>query len=268
MNDKIEKTSSHLEIGGVSLYVEETGSRSPTLVFLHYWGGSHRTWDDVIERLGEPFRSVTYDLRGWGRSGAATDGYSISKLADEAASLIDHLRLEEYVLVGHSMGGKVAQLLASRRPPGLIGLVLVAPASPTPTRLPDEAAQQQLHAYDNRDTALQTIAFLTARMPEPATVEQIVEDSLSGVPEAKLAWPTQAILEDISPEVLKINAPTLVLAGEHDRMDSIEQHRREIIARVSDARLQVVQGSGHLSPIDEPSQLAKAITEFVRRELC
>jgi pimeloyl-ACP methyl ester carboxylesterase len=154
------------------------------------------------------------------------------------------------------MGGKVAQLLASRRPGGLVGLILVAPATPTSTHFPEEALQRQIHAYDNRETVLQTIAFLSARTPVPEIVEQIVEDSLSGVPDAKLAWPTSAIREDISAEVPHIAVPTLVLAGEHDHLDSVEQHRREILTRISNSRLEIIPGSGHLIPIDEPLALA------------
>lgn len=251
------------DIGEVSLYVEERGAGDPSLVFLHYWGGTHRTWREVTADLERTFHTVTYDMRGWGRSGAAGSGYSIAELANEAAALIEQLGLKTYVLVGHSMGGKVAQLLASRRPAGLVGLVLVAPASPAPTRFPEEAKQQQLHAYDSRETVLQTIAFLSARAPGAAMTEQIVEDSLSGVPEAKLAWPTAAILEDVSAEVSRIAVPTLVLAGEHDRLDSVEQHRREIIGRVPQAQLKIIGGSGHLIPVDEPRQLASAIGEFV-----
>lgn len=249
-------------IGNVTLNIEEQGTGEPALVFLHYWGGTHRTWNQVAAALSSDFRTITYDLRGWGQSGPASD-YSIPALADEAAGLINQLSLTNYVLIGHSMGGKVAQLLASRQPSGLKALILVAPASPAPTRFPEEALQQQIHAYDNRETVLQTIAFLTARPPAPSIVEQIVEDSLSGTPEAKLAWPTSAILEDISPQVSSIAVPTLVLAGEFDRLHSIDEHRREGVARIPNARLEVIRGSGHLIPIDEPSQLASAIRSFV-----
>ncbi len=252
-------------VGGVSLHVQEEGEGKISLVFLHYWGGTHRTWRKVISELATSFHTVAYDMRGWGQSGASEGGYSMPELADEAALLIQELELENYVLVGHSMGGKVAQLLASRHPAGLLGLVLVAPAAPTPVRLPAEALQQQLHAYDNPETVLQAVALLSARIPEPHIVEQIVEDSLSGVPEAKLAWPTSGMLEDLSSEASRIAVPTLVLAGEQDRIDPIEQHRREIVGRIPGAHLEVIAGSGHLVPIDEPVRLAHAIADFATR---
>jgi pimeloyl-ACP methyl ester carboxylesterase len=184
-------------------------------------------------------------------------------LADEALSLIEKLGIKTYILVGHSLGGKISQLVASRNPEGLKGLVLVAPAPPTPLRFPDEAREIQIHAYDNRENVLQTISFLSARTPSPDIVEQIVEDSMSGCREATLAYPTASILEDISSEVSKISVPTLVLAGELDRVDSMEQHRREVVARIPNARFEIIQGSGHLIPIDEPVQLANAIEQFV-----
>ena len=83
------------------------------------------------------------------------------------------------------------------------------------------------------------------------------------MPEAKLAWPTTAIREDTSAEVGRIAVPTLLLAGEQDRLDSVEQHRREVILRIADARLQIIPGSGHLVPVDEPAALADALKAFV-----
>ena len=176
-----------IAIDNVTLNVQVLGQGEPTLVFLHYWGGTHRTWSVVTPQLTSDYRVVTYDMRGWGHSSAAVDGYSIAALANEATALIQQLGLRTYVLVGHSMGGKVAQLVASHRPEGLKGLVLVAPATPTPSHMPEEAKQQQMHAYDDREAVLQTISFLCARMPSAEIVEQIVADSLSGAPEAKLA---------------------------------------------------------------------------------
>lgn len=255
-------------IDGVSLYVERRGEGQPTLVFLHYWGGTGRTWSKIAAQLQSQFEVVTYDMRGWGHSAPSPDGYSMHALATEALRLIEHIQLKRFVLIGHSMGAKVAQLLASGRPKGLVALVLVAPATPTPNHLPKEAKEQQLHAYDNRETVLQTLAFLSSRTADTAeSVEQIIEDSLSGQPDAKLAWPTAGMLEDISSEVGKIEVPTLVLAGERDRLDSIEQHKQEVVARIPGAVLEIIPYSGHLLPIDEPRRTADAIRAFLQERL-
>jgi 3-oxoadipate enol-lactonase len=191
-------------------------------------------------------------------------GQALTDLADEALSLIEKLGIKTYVLVGHSLGGKISQLVASRNPKGLKGLILVAPAPPTPMHFPEEMRETQIHAYDNRENVLQAIGVLTARTPSAEIVEQIVEDSMSGSREATMAFPTSLIFEDISAAVSKINVPTLVLAGELDKVDSIEQHKREVVARISGARLEVIAGSGHLLPVDEPVQLAQHIARFVQ----
>jgi 3-oxoadipate enol-lactonase len=147
----------------LSLNVLESGAGEPTLLFLHYWGGSARTWNCVIEQLCSTFRCIAYYQRGWGESDAPADGYTISDLAGDAAALVRALDLKRYVLVGHSMGSKAPQFLAAQRPIGLEALVLVAPASPLPQNIPQAARRAQLHATT---AATQTIAFLTAHPGE------------------------------------------------------------------------------------------------------
>jgi 3-oxoadipate enol-lactonase len=252
-----------MKVQGLSIHVEQRGSTEPTIMFLHYWGGTSRTWSRVAAKLQGKFRTIAYDARGWGRSDKPVAGYALADLADEVLTLARGLEVNQFVLVGHSLGGKIAQLAASRRPAGLLGLVLVAPAPPTPLRFPDEMRETQIHAYDNRENVLRTIDLLSARTPSPEIVEQIVEDSMSGSREATVAYPTASILEDISSEVPKIAVPALVLAGELDQLDSIEQHKREVVGRIANARFEVIPRSGHLIPIDEPEELARHIENFV-----
>lgn len=128
-----------LEAGGLSFNAVETGVGEPALLFLHYWGGSARTWNKVTSSLSADFRCVAYDQRGWGESDAPPQGYSIRDLAVDAKEVLGALEIQRYVLVGHSMGGKVAQWLAAQRPVGLEKLVLVAPAAPTPQNIPEPA---------------------------------------------------------------------------------------------------------------------------------
>src|SRR5262249_50901587 len=115
-----------IETNGAALRIAEGGTGEPALVFLHYWGGSARTWQRVLHWLGEQVPWGAINQRGWGGS-VATDGrYALADMADDVERVVRTLDLRRYVLVGHSMGGKVAQIVAKRQPPGLARLVLVA----------------------------------------------------------------------------------------------------------------------------------------------
>jgi pimeloyl-ACP methyl ester carboxylesterase len=235
-----------LKAGRLSFNVLEMGAGEPALLFLHYWGGSARTWKVVMASLAADFRCIAYDQRGWGGSDAPPQGYSIRDLAVDAKEILRSLKIRRYVLVGHSMGGKVGQFLAAQRPIGLEKLLLVAPAAPTPQDIPEFARQAQLHAYDNRENALKALEFLTAHPPNDDLCEQIIADNFAAAPQAKLAWPTFSAYEDISVELRNIAVPTLIVAGDQDRQDPVEQHKREVLPRIPSARMEIIGNCGHL----------------------
>jgi len=248
---------------GIHIHVTERGEGNLPLVFLHYWGGSSRTWDHVIAALPQPYRTIATDHRGWGESDAPVSGYALSDLADDAQGVIEAMNLQRFILVGHSMGGKVAQLLASRRPRGLVGLVLVAPAPPRPLDLPAEIREIMVNAYSTRENVVMSIKqMLTAKPLSAKDVEQVVEDSLRGAPPAKRAWPLAASLEDISQAVLAISVPTVVIAGEFDKVDGIDTLKNELLSRLAQAVLHILPGTGHLSPLESPREIAQLINDF------
>lgn len=250
---------------GVELHVEQRGAGSPALVFLHYWGGSSRTWRHVIDALAPKWRTVAFDQRGWGQSQGPAIGYALSDMADDAQAVIDTLELEQYILVGHSMGGKVSQLLASRRPRGLIGVVLIAPAPPSPMAAPLEVRQGMMHAYDSRESIMATIEHVLAPGGlVDADLESVVADSLLGAAPAKEAWPLMSSQEDITSVVHHIDVPVMVVSGEHDLVDPPEVLRRELLTRISHAQLIILPGIGHLSPLEDPGSVANIIAAFSR----
>lgn len=251
---------------GVNIHVEQRSGREdePTLVFLHYWGGSSRTWDRVIAALPGRYPTIATDHRGWGASDAPADGYAIADLAIDAQRVIAALGLQRYVLVGHSMGGKVAQWIASRRPAGLAGVVLVAPSPPSPMVLPDEQRAAMAHAYDTRESIEWVLDnVLTGKGLDAEARAQVIADSLRGAAPAKLAWPTAAMLEDISADVVAINVPVLVVSGECDQVDRIETLKSALLPKIAGARMHVLPGVGHLSPLEAPKALAAVIDAFV-----
>jgi len=250
---------------GIVLHVEEQGDGELALVFLHYWGGSSRTWKHVTTGLAPAFHTVAIDNRGWGQSDAPNDGYALTDLAADAEGVIEALKLRRYVLVGHSMGGKVAQLMASRRPAGLVGLVLVAPSPPQPMAMPDEAREMMAGAYTTRATVEATIDnVLTARPLSAEDREQVIADSLRGAPPAKIAWPKATSLEDITGQVGIINVPVIVIVGESDRVDSPALLQVELLTRVPQAAMRVLPSTGHLLMLEAAEQLIPLIEEFCR----
>jgi len=249
---------------GIQIHVKDQGDGTLPVVFLHYWGGSSRTWDDVIAALPAGYRTIAPDLRGWGDSDAPAAGYALADFADDAQQMIAAMNLNRFVLAGHSMGGKIAQLLASRRPQGLAGLVLVAPSPPVPLALPAEVRAAMEGAYLSRESVGMAIdQMLTAKPLSPKHREQVIEDSLRGASHAKLAWPQSTSLEDITLDVAAIDVPTIVIAGELDRIDGTAILEGELLTRVPHAVMHVLPGTGHLSPLESPVEVAGIIREFV-----
>jgi pimeloyl-ACP methyl ester carboxylesterase len=252
-----------IDSNGVALHVEDRGAGNPSLVFLHYYGGSSRTWKHVTAKLAPIFRTITIDHRGWGESDAPEAGYGLADLAADAEGVIAALNLQRYMLVGHSMGGKVAQLMASRQPVGLAGLILVAPSPPSPMIMPAQAREMMAGAYASREAVEASIdTMLTAKPLSAEDREQVIEDSLRGAPPAKAAWPRSTSLEDIAAQVGDIAVPTLVIAGALDRVDPPIRLRAELLTRIPQAVMHVLPGTGHLSMLESPDAVAGLIADF------
>jgi pimeloyl-ACP methyl ester carboxylesterase len=99
--------STHIiQTNGAAIRIADGGAGEPALVFLHYWGGSARTWHRVIDRLGSRVRSVAIDQRGWGGS-LATDGRcDLAAMADDVERVLRVLGLRRYVLAPRGGGVK------------------------------------------------------------------------------------------------------------------------------------------------------------------
>jgi len=118
-------------------------------------------------------------------------------------------------------------------------------------------------AYATRETVEAVIdTMLTARPLTAQNREQVIADSLRGAPPAKLAWPKVTSREDITEQVGAINVPTVVIAGELDRVDTPDLLRAELLSRVPHAVMHVLPGTGHLSMLESPDALVPLIEQF------
>jgi pimeloyl-ACP methyl ester carboxylesterase len=204
---------------------------------------------------------LTVDLRGWSRSNRLPGPYTLRRLADDTLAVIADAGLGEYVLVGHSMGAKVAQLVAATRPSGLRRLVLVGPAPGKPAAEVTAGYREALsHAYDSDESVADARDHVLTATGLPAPIkERIVSDSRSGAPEARVEWPLRGIAEDITADARLIDVPSLVVAGENDRVEPARVVRDNLLPYLSDAEFVVLPGTGHLIPLEAPAALAKLL---------
>jgi pimeloyl-ACP methyl ester carboxylesterase/predicted SnoaL-like aldol condensation-catalyzing enzyme len=260
-------TKSHkIRVGQVEIYAEEKGHGSPALVFLHYWGGSRRTWSQVIEPLSKRFRCIAIDLRGWGKSDHHAKDYSLLSQADDVEAVIEELNLMDFVLVGHSMGGKIAQVLAGRRPDGLRGVVLVAPAPPTPLHVPETQKQAMLASYTTPEGIVDALKIVSHRPLTLAQRLQITEDSLGGAEGAKTTWVSESMPLDISKQTASINVPVCVIVGSADQIEKEAALREAILPLVPTARFKTIEDVGHLTPLEGPNEVVNTISDFLAEE--
>ncbi|KAF7158898.1 hypothetical protein CNMCM5623_004077 [Aspergillus felis] len=269
----------------------------PLLVFLHYWGGSSSTWykltsPDSPTSLSSEYPILAIDHRGWGKStGPSQDdnmAYSISSMANDVALVLQQLAADQdrkatlahgFILVGHSMGAKVAMATLATLPGDLLnrlrGLVLVAPAPPTPLLLPPEMQEQQKAAYESAESVRWTVSHVLAN-PEnldEKDIEMVIRDSLQGNQLAKTAWPTYGMAEDVSdglqraPESMeKEKLRVSILVGESDVVEPQDRVDKEVRGLFERSGIQVsmrsVPGVKHLLPMECPEVLQQEISNF------
>ncbi len=248
---------------GLNLHVVQRGEASLAIVFLHYWGGSGRTWDPVIERLAARYRCVAPDLRGWGRSGRTATDFRLATQASDVEAIIAALGLADFVLVGHSMGGKIAQLVAAKRPPGLRALVLVAPAPPTPVLIADEEKRMRLAGYRSEEGVDMVLGILAKRSLSDVHRQQVVADTLGGQEEAKEAWVGSNMAVDVSAAAAAIAVPVHVIVGDADRVEPEEVLRRELPPLIPGVRFHILAGVGHLAPLEAPEEISAIIADTI-----
>lgn len=233
------------------------------LVFLHYFGGSQREWDGLTAALAE-YPCLALNLRGHGGVGDG-DGYGrgIDALAYDVAGEIEQARLTEYVVIGHSMGGKVALALASRQPAGLKGLFLMSPSPPTPEPMSDKDRTDSLASWRNHEASEKALAKITHRAVSDAAGQRFVEDNLRTTKAVWDWWYRTGSREDISDRMKKITVPVLLAAGSEDGVIPPDIHQQETVARLTDARLEIVPDAGHLLADESPQTIETLLRHFI-----
>ena len=235
----------------------------PTVVLLHHFGGSRRTWSAVAERLGGICLVIAPDQAGFGGSPpVAGRPFTVENWADDVISRCDALAVGRMLVVGHSMSGRVAMAIAARRPDRVVGMVLVAPSPPTPEPMTDDGRASLLAAYEDRHLAEEQVRQISGSVSDEQ-VSAAADDIAAADAAAWRAWAEVGSRQDLSSLVAAVRCPVVVLSGDRDGAIATDVVEREVVAKLPQARLVRVPGAGHLLPVESPDAVTDAIRSML-----
>jgi 2-succinyl-6-hydroxy-2,4-cyclohexadiene-1-carboxylate synthase len=259
---------------GIFLNVEVQGD-GPIVLLVHGFTRDTRAWAPVMPAL-EGYRTVRVDLIGHGKSDAPADGsrYSMEHAVEDLLALMHHLSVEQYALVGYSLGGRVALHLATAAPERLWALVIESasagiddPAQQAARVESDENLAQSIlpdgiEAFADRWQA-QALFAAQASLPPDAFAEQRsqrIENSPTGLANSLRGMGAGA-QDYILDRLEVIEAPSLFLAGALDTRYAA--FAPVLASKVRGADHCIIEGAGHTTHLEEPQAWSRLVRDFL-----
>lgn len=232
------------------------------VILVHGWMMSGAAFDDLIEQLDlDGLRLIVPDQRGSGRSGRPEHGYSLARYAADVLAVADAAGARRFVVVGHSMGGQIAQLVAAEHPERVLGAVLLCPVPASGMALPADAQALFRSCGEQRDMQ-RTILDLACKQLDPARRERLLDDSMQTgracIEQAFDAWTAGGLRDRLQ----HITAPTLVVATD-DPFLPPPFLREQVVRPIAGARLGYLPGPGHYPQVERPRETAALLTAFL-----
>jgi pimeloyl-ACP methyl ester carboxylesterase len=268
-----------VELDEVMLEITEAGEGPRKLLMLHGFTGAkddfthHEAWVDRLAEQG--WHVVAPDQRGHGASDAPSDesAYSFDIYAEDARRLVDALGWDRFALLGHSMGGMIAQVLAAKVAPRLTGLVLMDTSHCAVDLSTDELDAALLivrtegmetldQVLNERGSPLQTPAARRLDETRPGWVEFGTRKFLACSPAMYCAMAQSMFtVADRIDSLASLDVPTLVIVGEQDAPFVAPSER--MAKTIPGARLAVIPDAGHSPQFEAPQAWWDALTGFL-----
>lgn len=250
--------------GDVRLAWKEAGS-GPPLVCIHGLGGWR--WQKLIPALSNSHRVVAPYLRGFGETEGPMD-YAMEDLAQDVVGLVRHLEIESFHLLGHSLGGMVAQVVATDHPEFVESLCLVSTTAHTGSRARSFAlamaslAERGAPALEDPEVRGRIEQVLAEAFPMgPPPVEVLADGLVRPNPAQAAAW---RAVSDFSRKdrLLELRCPTLVVHGTHDLLIPMVLGRW-IHEAIPGSKWVMFEGAGHSVQTEVADRLAEYVLGFL-----
>ncbi|MDH4299993.1 MAG: alpha/beta hydrolase, partial [Dehalococcoidia bacterium] len=263
------------KVGDINIYYEIYGKGEP-LVLIYGYAGHSGLWFRQIPVLSKKYQVVAFDNRGVGRSDKPHTPYTMAMMAGDVAGLLDVVGVDAAHIFGISLGGMVAQHFALGYPQRVISLILgctfcggVHSIQPEPESMAALFDFERLKKMTHEEVTRQAIPFCYSQKfieEHPDLIEQRVAKQLEyPTPGHGATRQAEAVMGHDTYELLpRIRLPTLVIAGDNDRLIPVE-NSRILASRIPKAELAIIRGAGHEFFIEDAEEVNKTILDFLGR---
>lgn len=247
---------------GVGLGYKVTGQGPRAVVLIHGWMVSGAVWDELVEGLDKDgIKLIVPDLRGTGESDKPASGYSLQRYVEDVVSIMKAEGVTSACLVGHSMGGQIAQYLAAAHPNMVDGLVVLCTVPAAGLPLPPEAKGLFRNSGGNPSSQETILNMSCKKLPEPAKKRLLTDAGripVACIQESFDAWTAGGFADRLS----AIRAPTLVVASD-DAFLPPDFLRKAVVQPIVGARLAYIPGPGHYVQVESPLETAAVLSAFL-----
>ncbi|MES2818367.1 MAG: alpha/beta hydrolase [Pseudomonadota bacterium] len=255
----------YFDCDGCQLHYEEFGQGAPVLL-LHGLGSSTLDWEYQTQVLAARYRVIALDLRGHGRSDKPVEAYSMAGFASDVADLLDHLQPGPVHLVGISMGGMIGFQLGVDQPERLKSLTIVNSGPEVKAHSPSDYLEIAKRWTLSRLFSLESIAKVLGKrlFPKPSQIElrlKIERRWPRNDKRAYLASLDAIIGWGVREHLARLSCPTLVVTGDRDYTPVAR--KEAYVQELPNARLAVIEDSGHATPMDQPERFNTLLLEFL-----
>jgi 2-succinyl-6-hydroxy-2,4-cyclohexadiene-1-carboxylate synthase len=266
-----------VHVRGIDIHVEVNGAENlPAIVFIHGFTGSTSTWNEITKRFEGEFRTITVDLTGHGKTTVPEDvtRYSMGQQVEDLKALFDLLALKQFVLVGYSMGGRVALAYTVHYPERVSSLILESSSPGLKTegervarRLADEKLAGRLIAEGLQAFIdfWENIPLFASQKLMPEERRQAIRKERLSQSEIGLASSLRGIGTGSQPSYWEhlnaINLPVLLITGDLDT--KYVNISREMQNHLPTVRHETIAHTGHAIHVEKPDAFATMIKEHV-----
>ena len=242
-------------------YEEAGGGEAVPIVFLHGVGSDKSVWRPQLEHFGRSRRAVAFDYPGYGDSDPAPEGTTRDDYASSIISAMRELGIDRAHLCGLSLGGVVAIAMHHAEPERCASLILADTFAvhPEGQAIYDRSAAA---SNDLRAMAEARVDILLAQPADPVVRSEVVE-TMAGIDPAAYRIGADAVwLADQRDRAEHIRVPTLVLCGTEDKVTP-PALSRDLAALIRGARLELIEGAGHIGNLERPAAFNGIVEQFV-----